>query len=444
MYEEMSGNFSSPYYPSAYIENDEEEYLFIAPENHIIQFSFPTPLDMEYSDNCKFDRLEIRDGRFGFSPLLGRFCGSGRPRSFRTTGRYAWAYFLADTMIHGNGFHAFYEFIENDQSVSELQEPDCVFSLYEKDGIISSSEVHTLYNMTGFPIEADGELECVWEIFLPDFYKILFKFDVFNLRRPHSCTDNSITLYERVSSDDISYQRVQYCSTSAPYVAMITNLAYVRFKAKGVGRRSSFRIIYTAYRDAPCNETLTFPCDDEICLDKELACNGIVDCLKLPRDEQNCDAAQSKHFFEKVDTMLGCMIGVISVVIVITLCFVCRHSVLKTRKKAVLREKERKTNEQNFRNTSFLMDTDEDPIPGSRSRHQQGDYFALTSNPVSNGIQTVQSAFTYETMNGDPIPRDNNLTTMKKKIPNKSTHQVQLHGSDKPPRYETLTYEPPI
>ncbi|XP_071958371.1 neuropilin and tolloid-like protein 2 isoform X2 [Antedon mediterranea] len=445
----MSGSFYSPFYPEEYITNDEQVYLFKAPENYVVEFSFPTALSMESSENCKFDRLEIRDGMFGFSPLLGKFCGSGKPSPFRTTGRYAWAHFIADDMIDGEGFHASYEYIKVEPP-PEPPEPDCVFMLEEQDGIISSSDFHNLYNMSGF--SADDELECVWIIWPRALgYKLLFQFDMFNLRVPHSCEDNSITLYERLSSDSIkespNLQRVRYCSTSAPYVAMITSKAFVRFKANGNGRRSSFRIIYSTYRDGPCNETINFSCNDEICIDKHLVCNGIVDCHKLSLDEQDCDIIENKNFFDKVDTMLGCMIGVISVVIIVTLCFVCRHSIHKTKKKAIVREKERKISEQNFQNINYLMDTNEDIPGGTRHRHhQQGrDYLPLTLNPVSNGIQSVQSAFTYETMNGDPIPRDNKPESVKKTQSSKSTtHQVQLHSCYKPPGYETLVFDPPI
>lgn len=46
--------------------------------NHLLQ-------DIFKSDNCRSDYLEIRDGYWHKSPVLGRFCGSGKVNELITT-----------------------------------------------------------------------------------------------------------------------------------------------------------------------------------------------------------------------------------------------------------------------------------------------------------------------------------------------------------------------
>lgn len=41
--------------------------------------------DIFKSDNCRSDYLEIRDGYWHKSPVLGRFCGSGKVNELITT-----------------------------------------------------------------------------------------------------------------------------------------------------------------------------------------------------------------------------------------------------------------------------------------------------------------------------------------------------------------------
>lgn len=44
-----------------------------------------SPKDIFKSDNCRSDYLEIRDGYWHKSPVLGRFCGSGKVNELITT-----------------------------------------------------------------------------------------------------------------------------------------------------------------------------------------------------------------------------------------------------------------------------------------------------------------------------------------------------------------------
>lgn len=76
-----------------------------------IQLAFDKNYYMEPSFECRFDHIEIRDGPFGFSPLIDRFCGVKNPGLVTSTGRFMWIKFNSDEELEGLGFRIKYTFI---------------------------------------------------------------------------------------------------------------------------------------------------------------------------------------------------------------------------------------------------------------------------------------------------------------------------------------------
>lgn len=72
--------------------------------------------DIEPSEDCSYDYLEIRDGKYGFSPLLGQYCDKHLPKlPLNSTGRNLWIKFNSDESIQGRGFRMFYQLKRNDK-----------------------------------------------------------------------------------------------------------------------------------------------------------------------------------------------------------------------------------------------------------------------------------------------------------------------------------------
>lgn len=59
-----------------------------APPNHRIRLDFRDEFHIEISDNCNYDVLELRDGPFGYSRLLGRYCGTQYPQVTTSSTRF--------------------------------------------------------------------------------------------------------------------------------------------------------------------------------------------------------------------------------------------------------------------------------------------------------------------------------------------------------------------
>lgn len=77
-----------------------------------IDLFFDEKYSIEPSWECKFDHIEVRDGPFGFSPIIGRYCGQKIPTYVRSSGRYLYIKFVADGELEAIGFSARYNFTQ--------------------------------------------------------------------------------------------------------------------------------------------------------------------------------------------------------------------------------------------------------------------------------------------------------------------------------------------
>lgn len=99
-----------------------------APPRQCIDLHFEENYSIESSWECKFDNIEVRDGPFGFSPLLGRYCGQHSPPDIRSSGRYLWIKFVTDGELEAVGFSASYNFTAGTPAQPRL--PTTTLSLY--------------------------------------------------------------------------------------------------------------------------------------------------------------------------------------------------------------------------------------------------------------------------------------------------------------------------
>lgn len=86
--------------------------LSLASPRQCINLFFDDKYSIEPSWECKFDHIEIRDGPFSFSPIIGRYCGQESPMFVVSTGRYLWIKFVADSELESTGFSATYNFTQ--------------------------------------------------------------------------------------------------------------------------------------------------------------------------------------------------------------------------------------------------------------------------------------------------------------------------------------------
>lgn len=95
-------------------------FLSLAAPRQCIELHFDEKYSIEPSWECKFDHIEVRDGPFGFSPIIGRFCGQQNPPMIKSSGRFLWIKFFADGELESIGFSARYNFTPGEYKPSQF------------------------------------------------------------------------------------------------------------------------------------------------------------------------------------------------------------------------------------------------------------------------------------------------------------------------------------
>ncbi|XP_059569796.1 neuropilin and tolloid-like protein 2 isoform X8 [Alligator mississippiensis] len=324
------GHFASPNYPDIYPPNQECIYILEAAPRQRIELTFDEPYYIEPSFECRFDHLEVRDGPFGFSPLIDRYCGLKSPALIRSTGRFMWIKFTSDEELEGKGFQAKYSFIP-DPDFTYLGGilnpiPDCQFELSGADGIVRSSQVEQEEKTK--PGQA---VDCIWTIKATPNAKIYLRFLDYQMEHSNECKRNFVAVYDGSSS--IENLKAKFCSTVANDVMLQTGTGVVRMWADEGSRLSRFRMLFTSFVDPPCPGS-TYFCHSNMCINNSLVCNGIQNCA-YPWDENHCKEKKKTGLFEQITKTHGTVIGITSGIVLVLLLISILVQIKQPRKKVM-------------------------------------------------------------------------------------------------------------
>lgn len=296
-------SFSSPSYPDQYPPNVDCVRVIQARYGFdiLVHFHHHFQIETSYSvagntdtsavtSNCPNDFVEFRDGRYGFSPLIGRFCGMSLPRSeIRARSGFLWIRFHSDDLLEYKGFFATYDMVRtNDRKANQH---DCQIQFHHAlDGYI---ETKTL--ISDLPMNFTGSLDCIWLLEVPHEYNIVLYINEFSLYAPNHCGLNFLEVYSGTTSDQ---PLRRFCGLTAAHVFSSHHLMYLRFYLHDANRirNTSIVALYSSYAKLKnCSSMQMYSCGDDNCVPQALACNGRNNC-PYGNDEQNCHDAQDFFF----------------------------------------------------------------------------------------------------------------------------------------------------
>ncbi|XP_059156606.1 uncharacterized protein LOC131941379 [Physella acuta] len=345
--------FFSPNYPGEYLNNTDCVLYLEAPPGFIIQLDFREKFQVEKSDKCKYDHLEVRDGPFAYSPLINRYCDASFPPMITSSGRHLWLRFKTDGILQYGGFKAVYTYhkenAQNDgTAMTKGLHTPCrkvaMLTVNEADGVISSSDI-TLDDVSHSSSAKEVAMDCTWEIYTNKGYLINLRSLEFQLGKQNTCEQNKVTVYDRTTV----HERDQFCHGGTHQIDLTStsNRIFVHIFGVKFKARPNIRIVYSLVRKGDCT-TLEMKCGD-LCLPAVLRCNDVINC-KDKSDERGCkrrvndpysgkdgnhvthetddrdsssDNTESSGFSSLHAIILGAVGGFLLTCVIVTTCVMC-------------------------------------------------------------------------------------------------------------------------
>lgn len=229
-FQENSASFTSPAYGVqgvALPETEQCEWRITATHGERIVLNI-TDLDLAPSDKCRGDFLEVRDGYWHKSPVLGRLCGSQFVRDpvVSTGSRMLVSYSAANRNGRFRGFAARYEAV-------------CGGQLEIRTGGQLEFKTGGHLESPNYPEDYQPNKECVWRISVPVDYQVALKFQSFEVENHDNCVYDYVEVRDGHSLDSPPLGR--YCGYKLPPdVRSSANQLLVKFVSDGSVQKAGF------------------------------------------------------------------------------------------------------------------------------------------------------------------------------------------------------------
>ncbi|XP_013797015.2 cubilin [Apteryx mantelli] len=220
------GTFSYPNNPSSqwYDNRVSCAWVIRTNPNKILHISFPF-FQLEASNDCNSDFLQIHDGASASAHMLGKYCGSSPPAELSSSHHSLYFWFYSDHTITAGGFTVQWE----------SQDPECGGELTDTYGSISSP---------GYPGNYPINRDCFWTISTNPGLLVTFAFGTLSLEHHENCSYDHLEIRDGLLPQDPALGK--YCSTGSPPPLQTTGpYAWVHFHSDDSTTDKGFHIVYT-------------------------------------------------------------------------------------------------------------------------------------------------------------------------------------------------------
>ncbi|XP_076027535.1 cubilin [Genypterus blacodes] len=224
-----TGSFLSPNYPAFYPNSRDCIFKIIVQVNRQILLNF-TDFELEGSPpSCRFDFIEIRDGGYETSPLIGRFCGDQWPPLLVSHSNRLWVRFRSDSSVTRRGFTAHWDGTQT----------GCGGTLITASGGFSSPN---------YPLPYHPNTECYWNIRANHGSLLLLTFSYFHLEASSSCSYDYLAVYDGSSSS--APELAHLCGSQMPEtINSSSRELYVKLRTDSSVSTGGFLASYTSKCD---------------------------------------------------------------------------------------------------------------------------------------------------------------------------------------------------
>ncbi|XP_017661474.1 PREDICTED: tolloid-like protein 1 [Lepidothrix coronata] len=264
--QESTGNFSSPGFPNGYPSYTHCIWRISVTPGEKIVLNFTT-MDLYKSSLCWYDYIEVRDGYWRKSPLLGRFCGDKLPEVLASSDSRMWIEFRSSSNWVGKGFAAIYEAI-------------CGGEIHKNEGQIQSPN---------YPDDYRPMKECVWKITVSENYNVGLTFQAFEIERHDNCAYDYLEI--RDGTNENSPLIGHFCGYDKPEdIRSTSNTLWMKFVSDGTVNKAGFAANFFKEEDE-CAKP-----DNGGCEQRCVNTLGSYQCAcdpgyELGPDKKSCEAA---------------------------------------------------------------------------------------------------------------------------------------------------------
>uniref|UniRef100_A0A4W4F6Q8 Cubilin n=1 Tax=Electrophorus electricus TaxID=8005 RepID=A0A4W4F6Q8_ELEEL len=219
-----TGVLTSPNYPDNYPINRECIFRIIVGLNMQIMLNF-TDFQME-GGSCSFDYVEIRDGGFETSPLIGRYCATQTPPLIISHSNRLWVMFRSDNSVTYKGFSAHWDGTQT----------GCGGTLTTSVGSFTSPN---------YPLPYHPNAECYWHIKSSAGSMIQLSFGDFHLESSTDCIFDYLAVYDGNSTN--ARQLAKLCGNQIPdAIGSSKEHLYVKLRTDSIISAGGFVASYVA------------------------------------------------------------------------------------------------------------------------------------------------------------------------------------------------------
>uniref|UniRef100_A0A8B9TKW5 Cubilin n=1 Tax=Anas platyrhynchos TaxID=8839 RepID=A0A8B9TKW5_ANAPL len=231
-YSTETGVLTSPNYPNNYPVRTECIYTITVGINRQIVLRF-TNFTLEGNIRCTEDYVEIRDGGYETSPVLGKYCGTDLPPVIISHGNKLWIKFVSDIFGTRQGFSA-----EWDGTSA-----GCGGTLTTASGIFMSPN---------YPMPYYRNSECYWLLRGNRGTPFEIQFEQFHLENHSKCNFDYLAIFDGNSSN--AKQLGKFCGTQTPQLICSSgDSVYIKLRTDSSLQGGGFLAKYKQ----DCHEVLT-------------------------------------------------------------------------------------------------------------------------------------------------------------------------------------------
>lgn len=232
-----NGIFTSPRYPDNYNNSLSCQWTITSPSTTRMQLRF-TDFDLEQSNSCTYDYLEIFDSS---STLIGRFCGNNIPDLIESQSNKLYLVFRTDSADTRRGFEATWIALGGLAGSGNTKRQiggQCGGEFTDEEGVLQS---------TNFPLPYEASSSCKWTIKTDAYHEIILTFEFFELEQ------HSVCRYDYVIIKDGATKKAKeigkYCGRNSPGTIKATgNVLQVMFVSDTTTQRKGFKATWKLNR----------------------------------------------------------------------------------------------------------------------------------------------------------------------------------------------------